>query len=82
MKIKRNSQAIRWCKANKMTISFYNWKEYHTEPFSDSIPEGITCRLNHTMSREVSDYPMVFGKSLIDCVNEAIRILKEKEGGK
>lgn len=80
--IKRNSQAIRWCKAHKMTISFENWKEHHTSPLSDNIPEGVSCKLSYTMNREIHDYPTVFGKNLIDCVNEAIRILKEKEDGK
>jgi len=77
--IKRNSQAVRWCKTNKMTASFWNWKEYYTKPMSDNIPEGITCKLSYTMNREVNDYQTVFGKNLIDCVNEAIRLRMEKE---
>jgi len=97
--IKRNSQAVRWCKTNKMTASFWNWKEYYTKPMSDNIPEGITCKLSYTlfvlpaahhtvcdvsmsiflMNREVNDYRTVFGKNLIDCVNEAIRLRMEKE---
>jgi len=77
-KIKRNSQAIRWCKAHKMTISFDNWRD-KVPGGVQYLEAGVTCRLSATDSERAEEYPMVYGRNLIDCVNDIINQMEVKK---
>lgn len=73
--VTRTSQAIRWCKRYEMDISFRNsWREITK---SDQVPVDATCRL--VCATDPMKFPIVFGSSLIDCVNQSIVHKKESK---
>lgn len=69
--IKTNSQALRWCKRRSMEISFDNWREILK---TDQIPDGNVCKLRGDPNK---GYSLIYGKSLIKCVNKMIEIMNK-----